>query len=293
MHLSIILMAIALALLTRLVWSRKHELRSRKNWTDRWQSALSAFLLPPLILIVTSLTVLQMGHHGTMLGLPVGWIGCLVALGFLTYAMGWLIYLGWQGWRSLHEVRTYPLKVVVSKTITVGRILYSSTLFAGQIGFWQPELVLSQSLLTTLDPLHLEAVLAHEQAHYQYRDTFWFFGLGWLRQVTAWLPRSQSLWQELVLLRELRADHWASQQVDALVLAEALLLVARSPFIHSEPYCPILGDTTVLDQVTSSHLEERIEALIHASQWSDRQSCLAWSWVLLAFLPWLTILLHA
>ena len=56
---------------------------------------------------------------------------------------------------------------------------------------------------------------------------FGFFWWGWLRRLTEWLPHSKELWQELLLLRELRADQWAAQQVDPLVLAESLLLMVN------------------------------------------------------------------
>jgi Zn-dependent protease with chaperone function len=89
------------------------------------------------------------------------------------------------------------------------RVLDNPIPFSALIGFWQPELIVSQGLLNTLDQDHLEAVFKHEQGHYYYRDTFWFFWLGWVRSISAWLPNTEALWQELLLLREMRADRWA------------------------------------------------------------------------------------
>jgi Zn-dependent protease with chaperone function len=51
-------------------------------------------------------------------------------------------------------------------------------LFSAIIGFWHPEFVVSTGLLKTLDQVHIEAVIAHEKAHYYYRDTFGFFWAG-------------------------------------------------------------------------------------------------------------------
>jgi Zn-dependent protease with chaperone function len=50
--------------------------------------------------------------------------------------------------------------------------------------------------------------LAHEQAHAHYRDTFWFF---WLNVLTSWLPHTEALWQEILFLREIRADEKAKE----------------------------------------------------------------------------------
>lgn len=281
MHLSIILIAVGLAMLYRVGW-----FRSNRTWVKRWEQTLIAFLFPPLLIIVTSLTILGMGHHGTMLWQPVGWIGCHIAVGFLVFAGVTISYLFWQGWRSLQKVRTYPLTTVAGKS---GRVIDTPTLFAAQVGFWQPELIVSQGLLESLEAQQIEAVLSHEQAHYYYRDTFWFFWLGCIRQLTFWLPKTNLIWQELLLLRELRADRWAAKQVDALILAESLLLVVqfrqgKSPLINT--HYAGFNDTTL-----QTRLEERIEALLSPDLSDDPRSWL-WAWLLLSLLPILTIPFH-
>gem|GEM_PF-1996989 len=164
-------------------------------------------------------------------------------------------HTSYSGWRSLQSARHCPLVHLEGKQV---RLLNTAALFAGQIGFWQPELVVSQGLLQTLSPNHVESVLAHEQGHFYYRDTFWFFWLGWVRSCTAWLPNTDALWQELLVLRELRADSYAASQVDPLLLAESLLLVVSngSVFSQSEICCAALGDSV------GDRLEQRIEALL-------------------------------
>jgi hypothetical protein len=82
MHLTLILLAVAIAGLVRVIG-----LRSTEIWINRWQRALFAFLLPPLLLIMTAVAVLCMGTQGQMLGLPAGWIGYLLALSFLGIAV--------------------------------------------------------------------------------------------------------------------------------------------------------------------------------------------------------------
>jgi Zn-dependent protease with chaperone function len=227
-----------------------------------------------------------MGTQGQMMGLSVGWIGYLLALGVLGVAGVLLLRLGWQGWRSQQQIQTYPQFQTEN---AAGRLLDTALPFAAQIGFWRSELVVSQGLLTTLTSEQLTAVLTHEQAHAHYRDTFWFFWLGWLRQLTGWLPNTEALWQELLLLRELRADSWAAQTVDPLLIAESLLLVVQAPLSTSENYSAAFGE-----HLSMTRLEERIEALLTEPELScDRDRWQPWSWLLLTGMPLLTVLLHS
>ena len=140
-------------------------------------------------------------------------------------------------------------------------------------------------MLQSLDPAHLKVVLVHEQGHLHYRDTFWFFWLGWLRRLTSWLPQTESLWQELLILRELRADRWAAQHVDRLLLAEALLSVVSAPQIQPENVCALFSSAVVRNR-----LNERINALLEPELSSNLEGR-SW-WLLLVLLPLIVILFH-
>ncbi len=269
MHLFMILVSLELAWLLRLSWSGP-----TGSWADRSSRALSLFLFPPLLLMMTGLAVLCMGPQGRMIGVSAGWFSYLLAISFLGLAGIKCIQLGWQGWRSLRQIRNYP---PLSLGDRPGRVLDIPILFAALVGFWQPELVVSQGLLNTLTPEHLDAVVAHEQAHYYYRDTFWFFWLGWVRSCTAWLPNTENLWQELLVLRELRADRWAAQRVDPLLLAESLLMVMSAPnLMLSEIYAAFS------EVAQKNRLEERIEALL--AEPDPLKSQVDWSWTCWLFL---------
>lgn len=291
MHLSLILLAIGLVCCTRILWcnglpslSSSFSVPTRLN---PWQPALFAFLLPPLLLFTTAIAVLWMGTQGQMLGVSVGWIGYSLALGFLGYAGATLLWAAIQAWRSLRQLQRHPQRSLHGLT---GRILDHSTPFAAQVGFWQSQLVVSQGLLDILTPEQLAAVLTHEQAHAHHRDTFWFFWLGWLRQVTTWLPQTGMLWQKLLLLRELRADRWAAQRVDPLLLAESLLLVVQAPLLdsHSQEICAAFGADPAL-----SRLEERIDALLSDTFTFDVQPRSIGLGLLLVLTPFLTLLFHS
>jgi hypothetical protein len=142
-------------------------------------------------------------------------------------------------------------------------------------------------ILDTLTPDHLEAVLTHEQAHHYYRDTFCFFWLGWIRQVTPWLPQTQTVWQELLLLRELRADRWASARTDSLLLAETLLLVVEQSTLFPEGVCAAFSN------IAPPHrLVQRIEALLSEPEPISQNHFGACSWILFAALPLIAIPFH-
>jgi hypothetical protein len=91
---------------------------------------------------------------------------------FLGYAVVLCLKLAIEGWRSVRQTRTYP-QIELDGTV---RFLDANVLFSAQVGFWEPELVVSRGLLEMLDTEHLDAVIAHEQGHYYYRIPFGFSG---------------------------------------------------------------------------------------------------------------------
>ena len=282
MHVVIILISLALSWGIRLATPE-----FTGTWHQRWQKALFFFLLPPLLLLMSTLAILVMGASGHMLGLHASWWGFDLALGFVLCALGLAIKHTHEARQSWQQLSLYPQKQIGNQWV---RILAFSLPYSAQIGFWQPELVISQGLLDSLDEEHLEAVLAHEKAHQHYRDTFWFFWLGWLRSLTSWLPCTQTLWQELLLLREMRADRQAIQKVDPLVLAESLLTVAKAPLTPPQSFSSFC--VPLYSPMESNRLSQRIDAIFGDCQDSNCSKNWSWFWLLLAFLPWLTVPFH-
>jgi len=279
MHFVMILGALGLAWFLRCkVWE------PTGSWTQRWQRTLLLFLFPQLLLLMTAFALLWMGPQGQMVGLPAGWLGYLLALGFLGWAGIFLLKLSSEGWQSLRQVRIYSAINIDGK---LAHVLDTDIPFSAQIGFWQSSLVVSQGLLQMLDQEHLNAVLAHEQAHDYYRDTFWFFWLGWLRRLTSWLPNTEVLWEELLVLRELRADQWAANRVDSLLLAESLLQVVSGSMPSSVDFCAAFSC-----QVPRNRLIERIDALLGEPESPIPSSWWGWSWGILVFLPLVSVLFH-
>lgn len=249
----------------------------------QWQSALVRFLVPPLLLLVTAISILLMGPQGKMVWGHTGWTSTLLAAGFLVIILISCLRYTHRAWQTLQQLNHYPRVKLHNQT---GRYLNTSAPFIAQMGFWHSELVFSQGLLDTFTSEQIAAILVHEQAHQHYRDTFWFFWLGWIHQWTRWLPHSEAIWQELLMLRELRADRWAAQRVDGLVLAESLMLMVQSS-LWSEALCASFSP--VLPQ---SRIEERIDALLAAPEDTATPNIQSWSWILLALLPLLTVPFH-
>lgn len=277
MHLLMILATLLVAWFVR-----SSQVNYQDGWNERWRRVLFLFLFPPLLILMTALALLCMGSQGKMVGLQTGWFSYSLALVSLAFFAVLCVCRAWQGWQSVKSTRQYPLINFGGKQV---RLLDTEELFAGQIGFWRPELVISQGLIQSLSEKHLETVLAHEQGHYHYRDTFWFFWLGWLRCCTAWLPNTYPLWQELLTLRELRADAYAALEVDPLLLAESLLFVVSNSTVSPEICC------AALDAGGTDRLEQRIEALLAAPQ-PEVEVNQFWNIFILVFLPLLTVIFH-
>lgn len=278
MHLIMLCAAIAVAWAVRAGW-----FAVEGSWDRRWQRALMTFLLPPMLLLTTAVAVCWMGPRGEMVRWWEGWGIYGLASGFLTVAIVIWLKLRLEAERSLHKVRQYPEIDIQGRS---GRLIASQTPFVAQVGLWQPELVVSRGLLARLDAEHLEAVLLHEQAHCEHRDTFWFFWLGWLRRLTAWLPQTDALWQELLVLRELRADQRAAQDMDGLLLAEALLTVVSAPMLDTENAYAAFSAAVVRDRLT-----ERIDALL-SPQLATTVPRWTWLWLVVGLLPLLAIPFH-
>ena len=279
MHLLAILTVIIIAGLIR-----HQPVSTLHNWSERWCRALFLLLFPALLILSTAIAGLYMGCHGAMLGIAAGSWGCGLAGCLILFAIGCLVRLTLQSYSSIRNFKTHRQQIVNG---VVARVVDTELLFSAQIGFWDSELVVSNGLLKNLDAEHLEAVLAHEQAHLYYKDTFWFFWLGWMRTFTTWLPNTESLWQELLLLRELRADRRAAENVDFLLLAESLLMVVRSPFERSN-----LAAANFNDYQLGARLNERIDYLLRQEKPEKKNPWLSLPWICLIFLPLLSITLH-
>ena len=292
MHLHMVCLALGCASIARLVGylSLRRVGATGLKWQTRWHRALIAFVVPPLLLLTTAIAIVSMGtatgYHPLEGQLSYGLSVSFVAAGLFVWA-----WLGWTALKTQLAVSRISARAIENSQhirLATGRVLDVSAVFSAQVGLWSSDLVVSQGLIDHLDDEHLAAVLAHESGHAHYRDTFWFFWLGGLRRLTAWLPCSEALWQELLLLREIRADRWAARSVDTLVLAESLMSVITAPLMPSEAVCA--GFSCAAPR---SRLEQRIDALLEAPVTEGFDlNARQWSAIALSLMPLLTIPFH-
>ncbi|WP_228024644.1 M56 family metallopeptidase [cf. Phormidesmis sp. LEGE 11477] len=293
MHLQMIglsiVIAIAARVLSQFIASPAQRLAHRPahQWSARWTRALAAFVAPPLLLLTTAIAIVVMGFSSSR-HLD-GQLSYLISFGFILSALALWAKLSWLSLQMRrHAVHNYPIHTIqTADGIATSRCIDSAVVYCARVGLWSSELVLSQGLLDCLDEEHLHAVVAHEAGHAHYRDTFWFLWLGGLRRLTRWLPYTEALWQELMLLREIRADRWAAKSVDALVLAESLLSVIQAPLTTTEEICPGFSWPT-----PQSRLNQRVDALLGEDVKSLRLLPEHWLAVSLSLTPLLTIPFH-
>lgn len=249
----------------------------RLQQQKKWGLSLFLFSFPPLILLMTCLTVFLMGYHGEMWGIKASKFSYYLAESFLIFALLTLTKIIWEFYRLSKLIKEYPLSIIDDREV---KIMETSFPYAAQVGFWESELIVSKGLIEILSPEHLKAVIAHESAHKIHRDPFLFFWLSYLENLTFWLPNNQKLWDKLLLLRELRADKTASKTVDYLLIAEALIEVTKEAMNQAKPLnfnweCPF----------NNGRLEERIDNLLSTSEDSTKLNWNQILWLFLAFLP--------
>ena len=105
------------------------------------------------------------------------------------------------------------------------------------------------------------------------------------------MPNTNIIWEELLLLREIRADQKATQNIDPLLLAESLLIVARKMNVIAEDISTSFVEAYFHNMNADSRLEKRIKALFNISENLENDSSHL-NYVLLALLPLLSIPFH-
>ncbi|MEM1369323.1 MAG: M56 family metallopeptidase [Cyanobacteria bacterium P01_H01_bin.15] len=279
MHLALLLIGIVLAIVSRVLMLKT------SSGVLSWHRSLSNFLVPPLLILSTALAIMMMGAEGTMFQRPVNHSGYGLAL-IIWVTVCWIvIQKSWSAWHLWQRIATLPL---YQSDDVSGRCLQTSVPFAGRVGIWRSQLVISQGLIENLTKREIEAVLVHEQAHEFYRDTFFFFVLGCVQRLFAWMPGTEILWNELLLLREIRADHWAAEKVEPLLLAETLFKVVSLRLSSEQDLMIAFGEES-----TTGRLEQRINALLELE---PRNNPLHYSFIagisIVGCIPLLTMLCH-
>jgi beta-lactamase regulating signal transducer with metallopeptidase domain len=107
------------------------------------------------------------------------------------------------------------------------RILPTEQPLCALLGVVRPSIVLSRGLMSSVDPGELRAILEHERAHADRRDTLWAL-MARLCSVSMLPSRRRELLAELALAAEQSSDERAASVVgDRLAMAEVILKVER------------------------------------------------------------------
>ena len=92
------------------------------------------------------------------------------------------------------------------------------------VGAKRSRILVSEDLITGLDPQELGAILAHEIAHIDAHDIGVTFTAGFLRDLVAWNPVAHIAFRKLMADRELEADRRAADMMgDPLAVASGLV----------------------------------------------------------------------
>lgn len=226
-------LALPVALLAAIGWDSAGPVRVFVNACARaWATAAA---LPVVLAVGLALSV-------WFLAVGVGWRHARVADQALRLAAG-------------HATAPTPAVLAVARQLGIRRLIVAdlSGSLAFCAGLLRPVVVVSSSLVSSLSPPALAAVLAHEAAHARRRDP--------LRQILVYAT-ARGLWiapaarrgaDHLRLRFEVAADRAATRYAGRRALAEALLA------LHPQP----AGSRAVAGG--ASELTTRIEALVSGS----------------------------
>ncbi|GAB4250785.1 MAG: hypothetical protein Kow00122_08380 [Thermoleophilia bacterium] len=125
------------------------------------------------------------------------------------------------------------------------------------IGFLRPRVIVSTGLLAALDPVEVEAVLAHEEGHVASRDNLMILVAQTVAMTFALVPGSRLAFARLRRAQEIAADAYARAQTgDGLVVASSLQKFARSLF------APVARPALSAGFADEGHVTERIRGLL-------------------------------
>jgi Zn-dependent protease with chaperone function len=167
-------------------------------------------------------------------------------------------------------------------------LLDSSDTLAFTVGLRRPVIVLSTTLVSSLDSREIETIVAHETAHARGRDNLILLAARALEHVLFFLPGAGLVYSRLRRSIELAADAHAHQKVgDGVLVASTLHRFASLVSNRSA------GRLRVADSVSAQFSEEglvteRIVQLLQEprgtySPLRIRLACLAFAAILLAF----------
>ena len=170
-----------------------------------------------------------------------------------------VVVIRFRGWLQIrHAMRQ---GTAIPMPIPVAVLSVPGVLEPGVVGFFRPVLLLPEKLVKSLNPAHLQAVIAHEMTHVRRRDNltaaihmviealFWFYPLVW------WIGT------KLVEEREKACDEAVVELgSEPQEYADAILKVCT--FYMDSPLACVAG-------ISGANLKRRVQAILTANPSAD------------------------
>lgn len=197
--------------------------------------ALVRLALPPWLRSPWSEALVDLPPIDDTRMLAVEWLSPLTPVLFtatMAISLGLLMRLAWHARamsRRLQSLAPAPARLRQRVHQLAGhrhidvRVSPTEAPFAS--GVFRKVIVLPAPLAEGLDPVALDAVLAHEVAHHERRDLWWLMAAALLTSVAWFNPLAHLVWRALVAAREDGSDDWAVTRTarDPFTYAHALL----------------------------------------------------------------------
>ncbi|TNE43436.1 MAG: hypothetical protein EP343_33360 [Deltaproteobacteria bacterium] len=137
--------------------------------------------------------------------------------------------------------------------------------WVGLVGLWRPTLLLGRELLAALDVRELQAILAHEEAHYQRKDSLWRFAFFVVSRFFPWW--GPKWFREWTTDTEVLCDAQASETLGEPTLLAATLVKVRRIQFQEKGHLgnPTVSPSLLLGFLEDSNLEIRVHALLHGT----------------------------
>ena len=250
-------------------------LRRSEDWPHRRQVQLAVLAAPIMVLGVglgglhhfpgsTCFLRTPSWDYVAGLALPVGMAAVALAglgLGFVRIAVTHLT-ANYRGRHAQPDVQWIAESLSRIFGTPTPRVLIVATRrpLALTVGVRQPAVLLSDWMLTHLDPRELESVLAHELGHVARRDVLVTWLATVLRDAFFYLPTSRAAFHRFRFEREVACDGLAAKATGRpLALASALAKVW-----HQDLRGPAVGSAEAL-AASDDMIEQRIHRLMAGS----------------------------
>jgi Zn-dependent protease with chaperone function len=203
-----------------------------------WSAAAAAVLA---LMALAALSVVEYTRLGWLTSDPPDLVFVSVAAASGALGLTAVARVLWKAWRggiaigrtlSAQSTAATPGLTAAAHEFAVADrlgVVRTEEAFALTHGLLRPRIMVSTALISTLTPVELRAVLAHEARHLRRRDPLRLLAARLLAGYAWYLPAAGWLAERFALRRELAADRDAARRCGVGALASALVKLAQPP----------------------------------------------------------------